>query len=65
MPWSRVRLDGKVIGNTPVVKLRVAAGRHRLELLAPGGKVRRSLRILVPAGGRKTYSFDLSEKPGP
>ena len=63
LPWSRVRLDGRILGDTPLVKLRVSAGRHRLELLSPTGKLRRSLRIQVPAGGRKTYSFDL-EKAG-
>ena len=63
LPWSRVRLDGKNVGDTPVVKLRVPAGRHRLELLSPGGKVRKSLRITVRPGGKKTYSFDLTKKP--
>ena len=61
MPWSRVRLDGRSLGNTPVVKLRVAAGRHRLELRSPDGKVHKNLRITVTAGSRKTYSFDLTK----
>ena len=62
MPWSRVRLNGRIIGNTPVVKQRIPAGSHRLELLSAKGKLRRSLRIKVPAGRTRTYSFDLTEK---
>ena len=27
-PWTVVHVDGKSVGNTPVVRLRVAAGRH-------------------------------------
>ena len=63
LPWSRVRLDGKLVGDTPVVKLRLPAGMHRLELLSPRGTVRKSLRVSVPVGRNKTYSFDLTRKP--
>ena len=63
LPWSRVRLDGKAVGDTPVVRLRLTAGKHRLELLSPKGKVRKSLRIEVPVGRNKTYSFDLTKTP--
>ena len=50
-PWSRVYLDGRDIGNTPIVRHRVAAGRHTLEL-RPRGKLEDAVRrtIVVEAG---------------
>jgi hypothetical protein len=32
-PWSQVIVDGKVIGNTPQMGLRLRAGSHRVELV--------------------------------
>jgi len=50
-PWSRVYLDGRDIGNTPIVRHRVAAGRHTL-VLHPRGDADQAVRrtIVVEAG---------------
>lgn len=37
-PWAFVSVDGKRVGETPVVKLAVPPGRHRLRLERPGAK---------------------------
>jgi len=59
MPWSRVRIDGKPAGNTPLRKM-LRAGPHRIELLAPDGSLRKSLQVVLPPG-RKHLSFDFTQ----
>ena len=61
LPWSRVRLDGRVIGNTPLIKTPVRAGRHRVELLSPRGEVRKRFTAHVPRAGHRSYTFDLTK----
>lgn len=36
MPWSEVAVDGKLVGTTPLMNLRVRAGTHRLTFTNPG-----------------------------
>ncbi len=36
MPWSEVSVDGHVVGNTPLMNLKVRAGRHKLVFKNPG-----------------------------
>ena len=62
LPWSRVKLDGRPRGNTPLVKLRVAAGYHRLELLSGSGQPRKALKVRVVAGKTRTFTFDFSAR---
>ena len=61
LPWSRVRLDGKVVGNTPLLKRPVAAGHHRVELLAPDGAVRRRFQVVVQRGKHRSFTFDFTK----
>jgi hypothetical protein len=63
LPWSRVRLDGKLVGNTPLVRLSVRAGNHRLELLAPDGTVRKTLSVSLAPGGGRSFTFDFTSAP--
>jgi eukaryotic-like serine/threonine-protein kinase len=60
LPWSRVRLDGKIVGNTPLLALRTRAGRHTLELLAPDGKPRKSVPFTLESGERRTFTYDFT-----
>jgi hypothetical protein len=60
LPWSRVRLDGKLVGNTPLVQLVVRAGNHRLELLAPDGTLRKSLSINLAPDSSRSFTFDFT-----
>ncbi len=61
LPWSKVRLDGRVIGNTPLIKTSVKAGRHRVELLSPSGEVRKRFIANIPRAGHRSYTFDLTK----
>ena len=47
---AEVSVDGRVVGNTPQIKIRVTPGRHHL-LLAREGFQTHSAWVVVPAGG--------------
>ena len=41
-PWSALSVDGRVIGNTPQLNIRVPPGRHELVLTRKGFETRRT-----------------------
>jgi hypothetical protein len=49
MPWSRVWIDGHLVGMTPLFQQKVRAGAHALRFKGPGGEIV-STRVLVEAG---------------
>ncbi|MCA9673129.1 MAG: PEGA domain-containing protein, partial [Myxococcales bacterium] len=59
LPWSRVYLDGRFIGNTPLLKKRVRAGNRRVQLRTRDG-LRRSFVAVIPRGSTRSYTFDLT-----
>lgn len=50
IPWSQVYIDKKLVGNTPLLGLQVAAGKHTVELKNPDTGARKKLKIKVNAG---------------
>jgi hypothetical protein len=60
MPWSRVRIDGKSVGNTPLLRYPVRAGRCRIELVGADGQVRKSFQVTLRKGERRSFTFDLT-----
>ena len=53
MPWTRVYIDGREVGNTPL-RVTVSAGQHRIRLVAADGRVESS-SVHVRAG--QTHRF--------
>ncbi len=49
-PWARVSVDGRALGTTPQVRIRVTAGRHHLMLVREGFQTHTAW-VTVPAGG--------------
>jgi hypothetical protein len=49
-PWARVLVDGRGVGTTPQIRIRVTAGRHHL-MLAREGFQTHTAWVTVPAGG--------------
>ena len=49
-PWAELSVDGRVVGTTPQIRIRVTPGRHHL-LLARDGFRTPSAWISVPPGG--------------
>jgi len=49
-PWALVLVDGKRVGVTPIFRLKLTAGPHRVELRNPDRKVSRQITVEVQAG---------------
>ena len=59
-PWVNVYFRGKRVATTPVTKLRLPLGRHRLRLINPELGLKKSVLVSVPASS--PYVFSLSPK---
>lgn len=49
-PWANVVIDGKALGNTPLLRQRLPVGRHRVTLINPGRKLRAVRTVTIRAG---------------
>ncbi|HEY3222054.1 MAG TPA: PEGA domain-containing protein [Gemmatimonadales bacterium] len=49
-PWAELSVDGRVVGSTPQIRIRVAPGRHHLVLVREGFQTH-SAWVDVAAGG--------------
>jgi serine/threonine protein kinase len=63
LPWSRVKIDGTYVGNTPLIRMQLSAGKHRVEILAPDGRVRKRFTVVVRSGETKPFTFDFTKGP--
>jgi len=59
-PWASVTVDGKHVGQTPVVGLRLPAGGHRVTLTNPGLPPR-TIRVVVPTNASVDRQVTLSD----
>jgi len=55
LPWSRVYVDGQYLGNTPLVKQSIAAGKHTVELRDTRGALRKRFSITLRPGQTFRY----------
>jgi serine/threonine-protein kinase len=61
-PWSRVYIDGRMVGNTPQMQLSLAAGWHTLTLVNPDFGLQKVVTIRIKPGELVTKIIDLSAK---
>ena len=61
-PWSQVYVDGRLVGNTPQMNIRVPAGSHRLTLVNPEFNIRETVSVNVGVG--ETVTKILTLNPG-
>jgi serine/threonine-protein kinase len=59
-PWSKVYLGRRLLGTTPLGRVAVPSGTHRLRLVDRDGREHRRT-VRVPAGGHVTESYRLRE----
>lgn len=59
LPWTRVYLQGRYLGNTPLLRRALRPGRHRIVLRSAAGRVRKRFEAQIDSGRTRTYSFDL------
>jgi hypothetical protein len=57
LPWSKIYIDGIFVGNTPLKKLQFPTGRHRVELRAPDGAVRKRFTVNIRPGRECRFTF--------
>jgi serine/threonine-protein kinase len=58
-PWSRVFVDGKLVGNTPQMNISLAAGTHQLKLVNPDFGMTKTLSVQIAAGQTVTKVLTL------
>jgi hypothetical protein len=60
-PWSQVFVDGKSVGNTPQMGLRLRAGKHQIELVNPQLGMSKKFQVTVAADEIVTRAEMLEE----
>jgi len=63
LPWANVAIDGKAHGTTPLRKLKLRPGVHRVELSCPPLGQSRVLSVEVPPKGDARLVVDLQQEP--
>jgi len=58
-PWSEVTIDGKVVGNTPLMNHALPAGPHTVRLSNPQFRTSKTLKIQIEPGKTVTRVVDL------
>jgi serine/threonine-protein kinase len=62
-PWAEVIIDGRRVGNTPVVRIALAPGAHFVTLVSPSTGTRRTQRVQIRAGETTRLMVDLQSYP--
>ena len=65
MPWAELYVDGRLVGNTPVVDLRLPAGQHRLRLERVGFRPHEEVVNLAPGQTLRITGIVLQPEPAP
>jgi hypothetical protein len=65
MPWAELYVDGKLVGNTPVVDLPLSPGPHRLRLLRAGFKPHEEIVRVVAGQTLRITSIVLQQESAP
>jgi serine/threonine-protein kinase len=58
-PWTTVSLGGRNLGETPLVRVRLPAGRHTLHLANPEAGIAESYSVEITPGETTTRRLGL------
>ena len=58
-PWSQVYVDGRMIGNTPLLNVPLRAGKHKVKLVNPQLGMSKQLTVQIAKGKATTKVVDL------
>ncbi|MBX3203258.1 MAG: PEGA domain-containing protein, partial [Labilithrix sp.] len=58
--WTRVTVNGKAVGSTPLVRLSLGPGTHTIVMENPGEGIRESTTVTIKSGETtsKRLAFD-------
>jgi len=65
VPWAELYVDGRLVGNTPVVDLRLPAGQHRLRLQRVGFRPHEEVVNLAPGQTLRVTAIVLQQETAP
>jgi hypothetical protein len=60
-PWSKVFVDGRLVGNTPLMGVELSAGKHTLTFVNEDFGIRKTVKIQIQAGQTLTQVLTLDE----
>jgi serine/threonine-protein kinase len=60
-PWSQVFVDGRMIGNTPVMNAPLSVGSHSIKLVNPQLGMTKHLKVKIQNGKATTKIVELME----
>ncbi len=60
-PWSKVFIDGRLIGNTPQMNISLEAGKHSVTLVNDDFAIRKTVKVEIRAGEVETQVLTLTE----
>jgi serine/threonine-protein kinase len=60
-PWSKVLVDGRLVGTTPLMNVPVSAGHHTLTFVNDDFGIRKSVKVQVEDGQTLTQVLNLTE----
>jgi hypothetical protein len=62
-PWGSVSVDGRAVGDTPVLDVQVQPGTHRLRIERDGFEPYERIITLTPGQRLKLTGIALEERP--
>lgn len=60
-PWSQVFVDGRMVGTTPQMGIKLSAGKHSVTLVNPDFGIKKTISVNVRAGETVTRVLTLTE----
>jgi hypothetical protein len=63
LPWAEVSIDGRAYGTTPLRKLKLRPGTHRIQVRCPPLGRAQELAVELPRQGDARIVVDLSREP--
>jgi serine/threonine-protein kinase len=61
LPWSQVTVDGKPVGNTPLMNLPLPAGAHTIRMVNPDMGLTKTIKVTVKAGDTTTKVVNMAQ----
>ena len=61
LPWSQVTVDGRAVGNTPLMNLPLPAGKHSIRMFNPDMGLTKTIKVTLKAGSTTTKVVNMAQ----